>query len=54
MSHGKPFFNRMLADFRLPSYTVDHELFAECSQCNILTTKAFLQVVVSFRPRAPL
>lgn len=26
MSHGKPFFNRMLADFRLPSYTVDHEL----------------------------
>lgn len=29
MSRGRPFFNRMLADFRLPSYTVDHELFAE-------------------------
>lgn len=27
MSHGKPFFDRMLADFRLPGYTVDHKLY---------------------------
>ena len=27
MSHGRPFFNRMLADFRLPGYTVDHRLY---------------------------
>ena len=27
MSHGKPFFDRMLADFRLPGYTIDHKLY---------------------------
>ena len=27
MSHGRPFFDRMLADFRLPGYTVDHKLY---------------------------
>ena len=27
MSHGKPFFDRMLADFQLPGYTVDHKLY---------------------------
>ena len=27
MSHGKPFFDRMLADFSLPGYTVSHKLY---------------------------
>ena len=27
MSHGKPFFRQMLADFNLPSYTVDYKLY---------------------------
>ncbi len=27
MSHGRPFFEQMLADFRLPGYTVDHKLY---------------------------
>ncbi len=27
MSHGKPFFGRMLADFALPGYTVSHKLY---------------------------
>lgn len=27
MSHGKPFFDRMLADFALPGYTVSHRLY---------------------------
>lgn len=27
MSHGKPFFDQMLADFQLPGYTVDHRLY---------------------------
>lgn len=27
MSHGKPFFDRMLADFSLPGYTVTHKLY---------------------------
>ena len=27
MSHGRSFFNRMLADFHLPGYTVDHKLY---------------------------
>ena len=27
MAHGRPFFERMLADFRLPGYTVDHKLY---------------------------
>ena len=27
MSHGKPFFDRMLADFALPGYTVGHKLY---------------------------
>ena len=27
MSHGRPFFDRMLADFQLPGYTVDHKLY---------------------------
>ncbi len=27
MSHGKPFFDQMLADFNLPGYTVSHKLY---------------------------
>ena len=27
MSHGKPFFDQMLADFALPGYQVDHKLY---------------------------
>ncbi len=27
MSHGRTFFNQMLADFHLPGYTVDHRLY---------------------------
>ncbi len=27
MSHGKPFFDQMLADFSLPGYTVSHKLY---------------------------
>lgn len=27
MSHGKPFFDQMLADFALPGYEVDHKLY---------------------------
>ena len=27
MSHGKSFFEQMLADFQLPGYTVDHRLY---------------------------
>ena len=27
MSHGRGFFDRMLADFRLPGYAVDHKLY---------------------------
>ena len=27
MSHGRPFFEKMLADFRLPGYAVDHKLY---------------------------
>ncbi len=27
MSHGRPFFEQMLEDFRLPGYTVDHKLY---------------------------
>ena len=27
MSHGRPFFEQMLADFRLPGYAVEHKLY---------------------------
>ena len=27
MSHGRPFFNRMIEDFQLPGYTVGHRLY---------------------------